>query len=107
MILSTAAILIGVGALFWVLGTFFDYTGIAVIGAVIVLGVGVAATTDGLYHQTGVIETVNSTTNTTITEFQYERVEISNRFPLGMLILLLGGVGALHPLAEADDGGTF
>lgn len=105
MILQTATVLALIGFATWLIGLLLDYRGVAVIGAVIVVGVGAAVTEDGgLTQKTGEIETT-APDNTTEVEYQYEPVETPGQLNLGVLIMLLGGVLVLHGLNDAGGGG--
>lgn len=109
MLLTTAAFLMLLGLGTWVLGVLFDFAGIAVIGATIVIGVGATFTATGLNVPTG--ETTennltvvnNSTTNDTemvINDSETRQtttpVDLPTRLPLGLLVILLGGVAGLR-----------
>lgn len=63
MILSAAAFIVVLGLGVWVLGHYFSYTGVAVIGAVLVLGVGAMVTLGGVEYAAG--ETVDTSTTET------------------------------------------
>lgn len=104
MLLATAAFLTAAGFVAWGGGVLLDYPAIAVIGATLVVGVGASIATDGLTRQTGVVETTNDSTNTTVKDFQYTQVEVASSFPLGFLLTLLGGIGVLHPLNGVGGG---
>lgn len=99
MILTIAGYLSALGFLAWILGSFFDYTGVAVIGGVIVVGIGAAAMTDGLQHETGQIETNVSENETEVTT-QYDDVETPANFPLGPVIMILGAMMVIRALDE-------
>lgn len=90
MILSTAVFLTTLGFAAWVLGTLWDYQGIAAIGAVFIVGVGTAAMVDGVETQSGEIET-QTDANTTAVDYEYESIGTTQSFPLGLLVTLLGG----------------
>jgi len=108
MLLTTAAFLTAVGFLAFVGGQLGNYPEIAVIGAVLVVGVGAAIADSGLERQTGVVETTNETTNTTVKEFQYQQVPLPTNLPLGSLMAILGGVGVLRALNNAGrQGGSI
>jgi len=97
----------------WLLGSFFDYTGIAAIGAVMIIALGGAVVLTDLVVKTG--ETVeknytdvNGTTvvaNETRT-FQYEPVSLITEFgetgqlSLGGLQMLVGGLLMSRKLNE-------
>lgn len=101
MILTVAASLTTFGFLAWVLGTVFDYHGVGVIGATIVVGVGAMLLMGaGLETKTGEIETTNAD-NDTVTENQYQTIDTPTNFSLGTLTMLLGGTLALRALDGA------
>lgn len=93
MILTTAAFLTTVGLVAFVLGHSYGYQGIAVIGAILIVGVGAGAMVDGIETQTGErqIDVDNSTTEV---ERVYEPIGVSTSFPVGLVVLLLGGAMA-------------
>jgi hypothetical protein len=94
----------GVGFVAFILGAVFSYQSVAVIGAVMIVGVGAVITTSGVEHRTGEVVT-NSTANETVHEFTYERTETPTNLPLGTLFMLLGGVLALRGLYDIGPGG--
>jgi len=104
--------LLGFGV--WLLGAFFNYTGIAAIGAVLVIALGAAVVLTDLRVQTGERVEKNYTTagNTavvanTTTTFQYETVSIiaefggASQLSLGGLQMLVGGLLMSRQLNEA------
>jgi hypothetical protein len=103
MILTTAAFLTFVGLGVFVLGAVFGQREVAVIGATLVLGVGAMTTLGGLEVRSGdrVVETSN---NTTVTEFQYRQVETPTRLPLGALMMLLGSTLAIRGVNDVGGG---
>lgn len=60
MLLVVGAALVALGIIVWSLGHSLSFTGIAVIGAVFILGAGIMATTGGIQYATG--ETVDAET---------------------------------------------
>lgn len=118
MILPVAAFLSALGLGAWVIGHYHSYFGIAVIGAVLVVGVGAGVMLGGLEVHTATAETIdrNATTviNDTTTDTtenltatataqrtqQYQSVNTQTTFPLGVLITLLGGTMTLRALDE-------
>lgn len=102
MILSVAAALVSLGFIGWILGSIFNYHGIAVIGATIIVGAGAMAMTDGLAYKTGEVEETvdNSTVKTTN---QYQQLDTPTNLPLASLITLLGGVMLLRSLDSFGD----
>lgn len=99
MILTVAVFLSTLGFVAWIVGTLFDYHGVAFIGATLVLGVGAMITVGGLEHQSGEIQT-DTTSNETEVTYQYQEVDTMATFPLGFLVMLLGGSGALQTLGR-------
>lgn len=101
MIITTLALLLSLGFVAFLVGNAFGYQGIAVIGAVLIVGAGAAVTGDGVEVRTG--ERIESTSaNTTVTEYQYETSETPVNLPFGVLMMLMGGVLALRTI---DPGG--
>lgn len=110
MILSVFLALTALGLAAWILGTVFEWAGIAVIGAVIVVGAGAMVTTTGLEYRSGQVEqndvafneSVNeSYVNSTQVTYQYEPVSLPQKLSLGALVMLFGGVGVLRSLDGA------
>jgi hypothetical protein len=104
MLATTAALLMGVGFVAFVLGAVFQYQGVAVIGAVLILGVGAVVTVSGVEHRSGEVVTTQPD-NSTVHDFQYERTETPQNLSLGTLLMLLGGVLALRSLNDIGPGG--
>lgn len=102
MLLTIAAVLTVFGLLLFAAGEVFGYQAVAVIGAVVILGVGGSIVTGGLEHRTGQVETQISA-NETVVDYQTEPVQTQSQFPLGVLVMLAGGVAALRAL---DPGGS-
>lgn len=103
MILKTAAFLTALGFAAWILGTVFQYRGIAVIGGTIVVGVGAMVTGGSLEYRSGehldktYTKTNNETVNNeTVVDYRYSTVPLPQRLPLGVLWMLLGGLLTLH-----------
>lgn len=103
MILTVASALISLGFVTWILGSIFEYHGVATIGAVVIVGVGAMVANGGLEFKTGEIETTvdNSTTET---ENQYNSVDTPTHLSLGAIIMLLGGTLFLRALNELGGG---
>lgn len=64
VVLETAAFIVGIGFLAWILGIVFDFPGIAAIGCMFVLGVGAMATTGGVQYAAG--QEVDTTTTESV-----------------------------------------
>lgn len=95
MILTVALFLCALALGLFVIGQLSSYTAVAVIGAVMLLGVGVMITGTGLEYKSG--QTVEEISNTTTEHTnQYTTVELPQRLPLGFLIMLAGGVLTLR-----------
>jgi hypothetical protein len=94
--LGTAWFLVVVGLVGFAVAAMLGYKGVAVISAMLIVGVGAAAMVDGgLAVQSGKVVTQTGA-NTTVTEPTYRTVQTTDRFPLEVLILLLGSVLTLR-----------
>lgn len=72
-----------------------DYQGIAVLGAILVVGVGGVVLSDGLQRESGTVErTVNSSYTEKIP--QTEPIDLLPQTPTGAVWMLLGGVLTLQ-----------
>jgi hypothetical protein len=91
MLLVPAVILTLLGFVVWGAGILFDFSGLATIGAVMVVAVGAMILSDGLQQRDGTIER-QVDTNTTEIEPQTTDVQFLPSFPLGLVWTLLGGV---------------
>lgn len=75
------------------------------IGATLIVGVGAITIHDGgLQERAGELQT-QTANNTTSIQYQYDTVDTPMNLNLGPLIVLLGGVLALHGLNDAGSGG--
>jgi len=97
----------------WMIGSFFQYTGIAAIGAVLVIALGGAVVLTDLKVKTGVsvdnehtvVDGETVVDNSTRT-FQYQTVSLIDEFgaaghlSLGGLVMLVGGLLMTHSLNE-------
>lgn len=98
MLLVPALTLSAFGLVVWALGLQMGYKGIAVIGAVLVVGVGVGVLDTGLQQKAGTVEnSVNS--STTEISVQREPVPLTATFNVGFMWTLLGGALALQALS--------
>lgn len=91
IVLTTAAFLMAVGFALFIVGWLFGFRGIAVIGGVIVLGVGVMVTSGGLQYKTGESET-QLPSGDVVTTNQYSTTELPTHLSLGLLLMLAGAV---------------
>lgn len=114
MLLTTFVVMSSVGFATWLLGHYFQYTGIASIGAVLLIAVGGAVALTDLQVKTG--ETVErnygTVDNETVvvnqtTTNQYETLTILDQFggvsgplSLGGLLMILGGLLMTQHLNE-------
>lgn len=98
MIWYVSVALFVVGLVVWLAGASRGQVGIAVIGAILVLGVGGTVVVDGLEVEAGQIETVDN--NTTTVEPTYQTAQIAEVLPLGSVVLILGGVMLIQALTE-------
>jgi hypothetical protein len=102
----------------WILGTVFEFKGIAVIGGGIVLILGGFVTVDGMVVKTGVqtdnqLTTVNTSTNNTTAadvavnnssqQYQYEPLSELNAFRIGFVVMLLGAAQIFQSLSMEVD----
>ena len=114
MLLAPFFVLTGLGFGAWLLGHYFGFTGIAAIGAVVVIGVGGAVVLSGLLVQTGeVVErdytTINNSTvetNTTVS-FSYEQHALAQQLGgsvnLGGLQMIAGGLLLIQHLNNRSN----
>jgi len=95
MLLATALALSLFGLVVWAAGLQFGYTGVAVLGAVLVVGVGASVLGTGLQQRAGTVEqSPNSTT--TVISVQTAPVTFVSSFNAGLIWTLLGGVLTLQ-----------
>lgn len=102
MILTVAAFLSALGLVTWVLGYYLRFTGMAVIGAVLLLGVGAMVMIDGLEHSSGEIET-QADDGTIERQTIYDQVDTGQSFPLGALLTILAGVLVMRSLNQQAE----
>jgi len=97
MLLIPAVALTIVGLAVWVVGLQMGYQGIATIGAVLVVGVGVSVLTGDLERRAGTVEEQVSSEKTVIS-VQTSEVAFISSFNAGLVVSLLGGVLVLQAL---------
>lgn len=102
MLLVTASLLSVFGFLTWIAGSVLDYHGVAAVGAVVIVGVGAAAMTDGIQRHAGAVET-NVSANETQISHEYEPIDTPNQFPLGVIVMLVGSLMAFRSLASIGE----
>lgn len=103
MILQTTALLLALGLVVFVLGHFTGNPGLAMIGAIIVIGVGATGMVDGIEVRDGQVETVNETTNETMIEYTYRPIGSVSGFPVPEVITILGAVGLISGAGRASE----
>jgi len=98
MLLTPALAISALGLLIWAVGLRMGFKGIAVIGAVLVVGVGATVLTTGLQHEAGKTEEQINSSTTTIS-VQTEPVQLISSFDAGLVLSLLGGAMTLQGLS--------
>lgn len=102
MILTVAAFLSAFGLIVWAVGYYLQFTGMAALGALLVLGVGSMVMIDGLEHEAGEIETTAENGDVT-RQTIYEPVETRESFSLGAIVTILSGVMLLRALNQQAE----
>ncbi|RDZ65968.1 hypothetical protein C5B90_06370 [Haloferax sp. Atlit-12N] len=97
MLLTVFALLLALSIGVFIVGYVTGYHEIALIGAVIVFGVGVMVTGTTLEYQSGKTEVAVDANETQI-NYDYTPVETPTRLPLGSLVMLTGGALVLRSL---------
>jgi len=97
MLLIPAVALTVVGLAIWVAGIQMGYQGIATVGAVLVVGVGISVMTGDLERRAGSVEEQVSSDKTVIS-VQTTEVDFISSFNAGLIWSLLGGVLVLQAL---------
>ena len=97
MLLTVALFLTTLGFFLWGLGYVLEYTGIAFIGVTLIIGVGAMVTGTGLEYKSGEVHD-QVTTNETQISYEYSKVPLPTQLPLGILVILTGGVLAIRQL---------
>jgi hypothetical protein len=109
MLLYIALALSGLGFFAFVAGQVLDMAGVAVIGAVIVVGVGAMVTGTGLEYRDGerVDKEFGGENNSTVVGETvvptYTQLDTPQHLSLGMLWLLLGGTLTLRGINRAGE----
>jgi hypothetical protein len=101
MILTTAAVLSLFGIVAFAIGSIYGHPGVAMFGAIIIIGVGGTGVVDGIQIKTG--ETHTETNNTTVIEDNYEDITTHSQFPFPVVWLLFGAVLLVSSLGEASE----
>jgi len=87
------------GFAMWIVGTVRGYTGVASIGAVLIIATGAMVTNDGLEYRTGETH-ITESTNKTVIQDDFERIDPPQQLSLGGLWMLIGGLLMIHKLNE-------
>ncbi len=99
MILTAAVFLTALGFVTFVVGNLLGYQEIALIGGVLIFGVGFAVSVDGVSVESGEVKT--EVDNSTIeVEHQYQQMNTPDSLPVGLLVMLVGGTLSLRALNE-------
>lgn len=85
----------------WIVGSVFDYVGVAMIGAVIIIGAGAMVTDSGLEYSTGETQ-IQESDNRTVVEENYQSIETPQQLSLGGLWMLFGGLLAIQKLNDVS-----
>lgn len=100
MLLTVASLLTAFGFATWIVGSIFEYHGLAFAGAAIIVGAGAWIMVTGLEVEAGTTA-MNVSANETATKTQYEAVQSPfSNFSVGAMVLLVGAVGGLRSLEE-------
>lgn len=99
VVITNAAIFITLGLVVWALAYVTNYKAVGVIGAILVLGVGLAMLSGGVSYKVGETETTIDS-NTTAVQNDYEQVSTPEELSLGFVVSTLGGLCVLHALND-------
>lgn len=100
MLVTIAAFLCLLGLGVWALGRAMDFFEVSTIGGVIILGVGTMVATHGLAYKSGELHTTGANNSTHIT-YQYATASMPTHLPLGILVMILGGVLVIRAINDA------
>lgn len=115
MLIEIAALIGVAGFGVWTIGVALDYPGVALLGGVMVVGLGATVVDSGLTYQDGHVEHLNQTslsenetadnstsmTNaTTSVEPRYSQVPQTQNFSIGLILLLIGGLTSLQSINQ-------
>lgn len=95
VVITNAAIFIALGLVVWVLAYLTGYKAVGVIGAVLVLGVGLAMLSGGVTYKVGETQTTVDADTTEVSN-QYAQVSTPQELSLGFVVSILGGLCVLH-----------
>lgn len=105
MILTSAAVVAGLGFVLFIAGSALDRPEVAMFGAIIVVGIGGTGAMDGYQVKTGEVHKTDEANNTTVINNTYEDLSIHTDFPLDIVIILLGAVMLMSSAGEASEAG--
>lgn len=101
MLLTSAVILTALGFVVWGAGIVGDYTALAALGAVLVVGVGGMVLTDGLERTNGEVREVVGNDQTVVTP-QTTEINLLPQTPTGAVWMLIGAVMFMHGVNPND-----
>lgn len=99
--LAVTVFLSALGLVLWGVGYAIDDPGLAAIGGVLVVGIGVMITTGSLEYQSGETKT-DVDSNTTDVSYEYKPVDAPSKLPMGILVMLGGALCVFHGLNPGD-----
>ena len=105
MLLTPAAFLVLSGFVLFVIGNVRGYTGVAVIGGVLIVGVGASVVDTGLRYESGEERIItNESANETVVSVdkQYQHTQTPINLPLGLLVMVAGGLLSIQSLNEVS-----
>ncbi|WP_211693308.1 hypothetical protein [Natronomonas halophila] len=97
-----AATFTALGFIGWLVGMLLEMPGVAMLGAILVVGVGGMVMSDGLQVRDGQIERNVSADETEI-EYTYSDFQPMDRWPVGELWLIFGGILTLRSLSGVSE----
>lgn len=99
MLWTLAGFITGLGLVLWIVGSVLDYVGIAMIGAVLILGTGAIVADSGIEYKIGETR-INETADTTEIQYDFSEQNTPEQLSLGGLWMLAGGLLMLQKLGE-------
>jgi len=107
MIFEIAALVGIAGIILFALGFWFERPELAMFGALLVIGIGIAGMYSGYQIESGEIRTTitDDQTNETVTTIDktYKEIEIHPDYPLDIIVLLLGAVMLIGSAGAASE----
>lgn len=102
MLLETSVAIASLGFITFVVGGILRRPELAMIGAIIVIGLGATMELDGVQVKTGEIHNTTDSNETVISN-QYEDIATHSEFPFGIVVILLGVVMFFIGSGEASE----